>query len=103
MHVKKGDNVIVISGNDKGKIGKILEVMIKQNRVVVEGVNITTRHLKPSNENPDGGIEKIEAPIHASNVQILDPKTEERTKIGKKIVDDKKVRYAKKSGEILDK
>jgi len=103
MFVKKGDNVIVISGNDKGKIGKVLEVLVKQNRVVVEGVNITTRHLKPSNENPDGGIEKIEAPIHASNVQILDPKTEDRTRIGKKIVDGKKVRYAKKSGEILDK
>lgn len=103
MHVKKGDNVIVISGNDKGKIGKVLSVLIKQNRVVIEGVNIVTRHLKPSNANPDGGIEKKEAPIHASNVQVLDPKTEERTKTGKKIVDDKKVRYAKKSGEILDK
>lgn len=103
MHVKKGDNVIVISGNDKGKIGKVLSVLVKQNRVVVEGVNIITRHLKPSNANPDGGIEKKEAPIHASNVQVLDPKTEERTKTGKKIVDDKKVRYAKKSGEILDK
>lgn len=102
MHVKKGDNVIVISGNDKGKIGKVLKVLRKQNRVIVEGVNIVSRHTRPSNTYPDGGIIKKEAPIHASNVQILDPKTNERTRIGYKFVDGKKVRYAKKSGQVLD-
>jgi len=102
MHVKKGDNVIVISGNDKGKIGKVLKVLVKQNRVVVEGVNIVSRHTRPSNAHPDGGIIKKEAPIHASNVQLLDPKKEEPTRIGYKIVDGKKVRYAKKSGTVLN-
>ncbi|HHU55289.1 MAG TPA: 50S ribosomal protein L24 [Acholeplasmataceae bacterium] len=102
MHVKKGDNVIVISGNDKGKIGKVLKVLTKQNRVIVEGVNIVSRHTRPSNAHPDGGIIKKEAPIHASNVQLIDPKTQERTRIGYKIVDGKKVRYAKKSGQVLD-
>lgn len=103
MTVKKGDNVIVISGNDKGKTGKILKVLVKDDRVVVEGVNIVSRHTKPSNANPDGGIIKKEAPIHASNVQIVDPKTNGRTKIGYKVVDGKKVRFAKKSGTVLDK
>jgi large subunit ribosomal protein L24 len=103
MIVKKGDTVIVISGNDKGKTGKILKALVKEDRVVVEGVNIVSRHTKPSNANPDGGIIKKEAPIHASNVQIVDPKTNEVTRIGNKVVDGKKVRYAKKSGTVLDK
>ena len=103
MNVKKGDTVIVISGNDKGKTGKILKVLVKENRVVVEGVNVVSRHTKPSNANPDGGIIKKEAPIHASNVQVLDPKTNEPTKVGHQFVEGKKVRFAKKSGTILDK
>ncbi len=103
MNVKKGDTVIVISGNDKGKTGKILKVLVKDNRVLVEGVNVVSRHTKPSNANPDGGIIKKEAPIHASNVQLLDPKTNEATKVGHKEVDGKKVRFAKKSGTVLDK
>lgn len=103
MHVKKGDTVMVISGKDKGKIGKILQVLVKDNRVVVEGMNIVSRHTKPSNANPDGGIIKKEAPIHASNVQIVDPKTNEKTRTGKKVVDGKKVRFAKKTGNVLDK
>ena len=103
MNVKKGDSVIVISGNDKGKTGKILKVLVKDNRVVVEGVNVVSRHTKPSNANPDGGIIKKEAPIHASNVQLVDPKTNEPTRIGHKEVDGKKVRFAKKSGTVLDK
>jgi len=102
MHVKKGDNVVVISGNDKGKSGKVLEVLVKENRVVVEGVNIVSRHTRPSNDNPDGGIIKKEAPIHASNVQLVHPKTGLPTKVGKKIVDGKKVRYAKKPETVLD-
>jgi len=103
MNVKKGDNVIVISGNDKGKIGTVLKVLTKEDRVLVEGVNIVSRHTSPSNANPDGGIIKKEAPIHASNVQIVDPSNEKPTRVGKKIVDGKKVRYAKKSGTVLDK
>ena len=103
MNVKKGDTVIVISGNDKGKTGKILQVLVKEDRVVVEGVNVVSRHTKPSNANPDGGIIKKEAPIHASNVQILDPTTKEPTRVGMKVVEGKKVRVAKKSGTVLDK
>ena len=103
MHVKKGDKVQVISGKDKGKQGVILAAFPKKNRVIVEGVNIVKKHEKPSQANPQGGIIEKEAPIHVSKVMPLDPKTGEPTRIGYKIVDGKKVRYAKKSGEILDK
>ncbi|BBW98171.1 MULTISPECIES: 50S ribosomal protein L24 [Geobacillus] len=103
MHVKKGDKVQVISGKDKGKQGVILAAFPKKNRVIVEGVNIVKKHAKPSQANPQGGIIEKEAPIHVSKVMPLDPKTGEPTRIGYKVVDGKKVRYAKKSGEILDK
>ncbi|GGH85363.1 large subunit ribosomal protein L24 [Pullulanibacillus pueri] len=103
MHVKKGDKVQVISGKDKGKQGVILEAYPKKDRVLVEGVNIVKKHAKPSQDNPQGGISDIEAPIHASNVMPLDPKTSEPTRVGYKTVDGKKVRIAKKSGEPLDK
>ena len=103
MKIKKGDTVIVISGNDKGKTGQVLKALVKDNRVVVEGVNIVSRHTKPSNTNSDGGIIKKEAPISASNVMLLDPKTKERTRVGYKEVDGKKVRYAKKSGNLFSK
>lgn len=103
MNVKKGDTVIVISGNDKGKTGKVLQVLVQANRVVVEGVNVVSRHTKPSNANPDGGIIKKEAPVHASNVQLLDPSTKEPTRVGIQVVDGKKVRVAKKTGTVLDK
>jgi large subunit ribosomal protein L24 len=104
LHVKKGDQVIVITGKDKGKKGTILAAFPTDNRVLVEGVNIVKRHTKPNPVNPQGGIVEKEAPIHASNVAIVDPKTGEATKIGKKILSDgTKVRYAKKSGEVLDK
>lgn len=103
MHVKKGDKVMVITGKDKGKQGVILKAFPKKNRVLVEGVNIVKKHSKPSQSNPQGGIISQEAPIHVSNVMPLDPKTGEPTRIGYKVVDGKKVRVAKKSGEILDK
>jgi len=103
MHVKKGDKVAVISGKDKGKTGVILEAYPKNNRVLVEGVNIVKKHAKPSQDNPQGGIISQEAPIHVSNVMPLDPKTGEPTRVGYKEVDGKKVRVAKKSGEVLDK
>ncbi len=103
MHVKKGDNVMVISGKDKGKTGVILASFPKKDRVLVEGVNIVKKHSKPSQMNPQGGIINQEAPIHVSNVMPIDPKTGEPTRVGIKEVNGKKVRYAKKSGEVLDK
>ncbi|KAA9018672.1 50S ribosomal protein L24 [Niallia endozanthoxylica] len=103
MHVKKGDKVMVISGKDKGKTGVILAAFPKKDRVLVEGVNIVKKHSKPSQMNPQGGIFNQEAPIHVSNVMPIDPKTGEPTRVGVKEVDGKKVRYAKKSGEVLDK
>jgi large subunit ribosomal protein L24 len=103
MHVKKGDKVVVISGKDKGKQGIILSAFPKQNRVLVEGVNIVKKHSKPSQLNPQGGIISREAAIHASNVMPLDPKSGKPTRVGYKIEDGKKVRVAKISGESLDK
>jgi large subunit ribosomal protein L24 len=103
MKIKKGDTVKVIAGESAGKTGKVLQVLAKQNRVIVEGVKIVSRHTKPSNANPDGGIIKKEAPIHISNVQLLDTDKNEATKVGHKFVDGKKVRYAKKTGNVLDK
>ena len=103
MKIKKGDTVLVISGNDKGKTAQVLKVLVKTDRVVVEGVNVVSRHTKPSNSNPDGGIVKKEAPIHSSNVMLVDPKTNERTRVGSKVEDGKKVRYAKKTGNVFAK
>lgn len=103
MHVKKGDKVVVISGKDKGKQGTILEAYPKQNRVLVEGINIVKKHSKPSQLNPQGGIISREAAIHVSNVMPLDPKSGKPTRVGYKIENGKKVRVAKISGESLDK
>ncbi len=103
MHVKKGDKVMVITGKDKGKTGVILAAFPKKERVLVEGVNVVKKHTGPSQMNPQGGIVEEEAAIHVSNVMPLDPKTEEPTRVGYKVVDGKKVRIAKKSGEQLDK
>ncbi|TDM02360.1 50S ribosomal protein L24 [Macrococcus carouselicus] len=101
MHVKKGDKVIVITGKDKGKTGTVIEALPKKDRVVVEGVNIIKKHQKPTQMNPEGGIEEREAAIHVSNVMLLDPKTNQPTRVGYKVEDGKKVRVAKKSGEII--
>ncbi|WP_210367491.1 50S ribosomal protein L24 [Bacillus sp. REN3] len=103
MHVKKGDKVMVISGKDKGKSGIILEAYPKQSRVLVEGINIVKKHAKPSQVNPQGGILNQEAPIHVSNVMPIDPKSGEPTRVGYTVENGKKVRVAKKSGEVLDK
>jgi large subunit ribosomal protein L24 len=104
LHVKTGDTVVVISGKDKGKKGRILAAFPKDNRVVVEGVNMVKRHTKPNAANPQGGIVTKEAAIHVSNVMIADPKTGEASRIGYKVLaDGTKVRYAKKSGEVIDK
>lgn len=103
LHVKKGDKVVVVAGKDKSKSGRILQVFPKENRVLVEGVNIVKRHTKPSQLNPEGGIIEKEAPIHVSNVQLADPKTGQPTRAGYKFLEDgSKVRYAKKSGETID-
>jgi len=101
MNLVKGDKVIVIAGRDKGKTGTIQKVIPEQNRVVVEGINLRKKTNKPSQKNPDGGIVEIYAPIDASNVMLVDPKTKQPTRIGHKEVKGKKVRYAKKSGTVL--
>jgi large subunit ribosomal protein L24 len=104
MHVKKGDEVVVITGKDKGKKGRVLASFPTDSRVLVEGVNMMKKHARPSQQNPQGGILTQEAPIHVSNVMIADPKTGAATRVGKKILNDgKKVRVAKKSGEVIDK
>jgi len=102
MHFKTGDKVVVISGKDKGKEGKITHVLRSENRVVVEGVNIVKKHVK-GNGQQAGSINEMEAPIHASNVMILDPKTNKPTRIGHSInKDGKKIRVTKKSNSSLD-
>ncbi len=100
--IKKGDRVVVLTGRSEGRSGEVLRVDTKDNRVLVQGVNMVTRHRKPSQTNP-GGIEEIEAPIHISNVAYVDPKTSEPTRLGYRFMEDgRKVRYAKRSGEIVD-
>ncbi len=104
IHVKKGDNVIVISGKDKGKKGRVIHAYPKESRVLVEGINLVKRHTRPSQANPQGGIINKEAPIHSSNVMLIDPKTGEPSRIGFKVLTNgEKVRVAKKSGEVIDK
>ena len=101
MNLKVGDKVIVIAGSNKGKEGTIKKVLKTENRVIIEGLNLVKKHQK-GNGQESGGILEIEAPIHASNVMIIDPKTKKPTRIGKKVDKDKKVRIAIKSGEKLD-
>ena len=101
--LKKGDQVIVMTGRDKGAKGEILKIMQKTGRAVVSGVNMVKKHRKPTQLNPQGGIENIEASIHLSNLALVDPKTEKPTRIGyQTLKDGKKVRYAKVSGETLN-
>ena len=100
LHIKKGDTVYVNAGDDKGKTGRVLKVLIEKNRAVVEGVNVVTKATKPNAKNPQGGLVKMEAPIHASNLQLVDPKSGKATRVGYKVNEDgKKVRISKKSGE----
>ncbi|MCL1942531.1 MAG: 50S ribosomal protein L24 [Candidatus Azobacteroides sp.] len=101
LHIKKGDTVYVNAGEDKGKTGRILEVKVKEKRAIVEGVNMVSKHAKPSAKSPQGGIIKKEASIHISNLNVLDPKTGKPTRIGRRLSGDKLVRYAKKSGEEI--
>jgi large subunit ribosomal protein L24 len=102
LHVRTGDNVIVISGDDKRKSGKVLSVDKESQKAIVEGINIVTKHNKPTANVPNGGIVKKEAPIHISKLMIADPKTGKATRIGRKEdKNGKMVRYAKKSGEVI--
>ncbi|MHB1626817.1 MAG: 50S ribosomal protein L24 [Bacilli bacterium] len=104
VRIKKGDGVVVIAGKDRDKKGKVLAVYPRENRLVVEGVNVVKRHTKPSMSAPDGGIIEREAPIHVSNVAHVDPKTGGPTRVGYRVLEDgTKVRFAKKSGEVIDK
>jgi len=101
MKIKKNDTVIVITGKDKGKTGMVKQVLPKESRVVVVGINRATRHTKPSAADPQGGRKLIEAPIHVSNVALIDPKDNKATRVGVKMLKDKKVRVAKRSGEVI--
>ena len=102
LHIKKGDTVIVLSGKHKGQTGKVLLALPRDQKVVVEGVNLVTKHVKPSAANPQGGVEKREGALHASKVSIVDPETGKATRIRKQIVDGKKVRVAVASGKVID-
>ncbi len=102
LHIKKNDTVVVLAGEDKGKTGKVLKVLVEKNRALVEGVNMVSKSTKPSAQNPQGGIVKQEAPIHISNLSLIDPKSGKATRVGIKVTEDgKKVRIAKKSGEEI--
>lgn len=107
INIKKGDEVLVIAGNDKGKRGRVLFSYPSREMILVEGINMKTHHEKPSQENPQGGRLKREAAIHVSNVMVIDPTTDEPTRIGRKRIEEEGggrwVRYAKTSGEIIDK
>ena len=101
IHIKKGDTVYVNAGNDKGKTGKVLEVIPDKDRAIVEGINMVSKHTKPNSAHPQGGIIKQEAGIHISNLQLIDPKSGAATRVGYKFDGEKKIRYAKKSGEEI--
>ena len=99
--IKKGDKVVVLSGKDKGRTGEVVKAMPKEGKVLVSGINVHARHRKPSQTNPQGGIERKEAPLHISNVAIADPKTGAPTRVRFEERDGKKVRVAVKSGELI--
>jgi len=100
--IKKGDRVVVLTGKDKGRQGQVLQVLPKDSRVVVAGINMVKRHTRPTQGDPQGGIKNKEASLHISNVAFVDPKSGEPTRVGFRIDGDKKVRVAKKSGEVID-
>jgi len=100
--IKKGDRVVVLAGRDKGRQGEVVRVWPKESRVLVQGLNLVKRHTRPSQTDPQGGIKTKEAPIHISNVAFIDPKSGGPTRVGFRVEGDRKVRYAKKSGEVID-
>ena len=102
LHIKKGDTVYVNAGEDKGKTGRVLEMLVDKNRAIVEGVNLVSKSAKPNAKNPQGGIEKKEAALHISNLNVVDPKTGKATRIGRRAnAEGKLVRYSKTSGEDI--
>lgn len=107
MKIRKNDNVMIISGNDKGKTGKVLKVFPKKERIIIEGINVRKRHTKANQNNPQGGIIEKESPIHASNVMLIDPKTNEATRTGSQIILDdktgkkKRARISRTTGEMI--
>ncbi len=102
LHIKKDDNVYVLSGEDRGKTGRVLKVLPAKNRAIVEGINFVTKATKPNAKHPQGGLVKMEAPIHISNLSLIDPKSGKATRIGRRLNNEGKlVRYAKKSGEEI--
>tara|TARA_Y100001933_G_C18885061_1_gene515759 strand:+ start:64 stop:381 length:318 start_codon:yes stop_codon:yes gene_type:complete len=100
LHIKKGDTVMVIAGDSKGQQGRVLKINVDASRAIVEGVNMMSKHTKPNAENPNGGIVKKEAPIHISNLKVVDG-SGNATRIGRREENDVKVRYSKKSGEVI--
>jgi large subunit ribosomal protein L24 len=102
LHIKKGDTVIVNAGEYRSRQGRVLEVIRVKNKAIVEGINLVSKHTKPNAKSPQGGILKKEAPIHISNLMLIDPKSGEKTRIGRRLNENNKlVRYAKKSGEEI--
>ena len=102
LHIKKGDTVYVLAGDDKGKTGRVLQVLAKEGRAIVEGVNMVKKSTKPTAQHPQGGIIEKEAPIHLSNINVVDPKSGKPTRVGhRKDEKGKTVRYSKKSGEEI--
>lgn len=101
LKIKSGDEVVVITGENKGSEGKVLKIFIDKNKAIVEGVNMISKHEKPSAKNPQGGITKKEAAIHISNLALIDPKTKKATRIGYKTDNGKKVRFSKKSNQVI--
>ena len=101
--IRKGDTVLVISGADRGRRGEVLRVFPKENRAVVQGANVATKHTKPQGLGQPGGIVHVEAPIHLSNLKLIDPKTDKPTRVGFRVLEDgRKVRVAKRSGDLID-
>ena len=101
LHIRKNDTVIVLAGEDKGKTGKVLKVLVDKERAIVEGVNFINKSSKPSAKNPQGGFEKVEAPIHISNLSLVDPKSGKPTRVSIKHEGKNVIRIAKKSGEVI--
>ena len=101
LKIKSGDTVRVIAGDHKGSEGKVLKVDREKNKAIVEGVNMVSKHTKPSAKSPQGGIVKKEAPIHISNIALIDPKSKKATRVGIKVEGDNKVRVSKKSNQVL--
>ncbi|MCE7862991.1 MAG: 50S ribosomal protein L24 [Bacteroidetes bacterium CHB5] len=102
LHIRKGDTVLVLAGDDKDKKGKVLEVLVDKNRAIVEGINMVTKHQKPSAGKPEGGIKKMEGTIHISNLMLIDPASGKPTRTGRKLNEKGKLqRFSKKTGEFI--